>query len=187
MDKDIAHVIDHNYLNSNIYIEKDISLSNLLIANRMYQHGMQCNRYSCRVLKKKKQTRFSIWDEIDADMLIRNKANSKHNLEELKTVFISDVLRIDKVSKRVDEYLQELKTWFYVLSKTRFFSRDEDCQRKIALLIAGYSNLLSTLWRIRAKNDYEYGKRYQESIDRKIEEMLLLEEQIYNYLLEGKQ
>lgn len=185
LDKDELNIVDHNYMNSHEYIEKVVSFKNIIIANKMFKRGIQNRKYTCHVLKPIRQKKtFDIWDYIDKKWIDENKLNSKKNLEILLNLILTDLEAIKEKADQITRYLQDLKTYYFILSKAKFFSNDEKKHNDISLLISGYSNLLSLFWKMKAQNNYEYAQRKQESIIRKVEEIKVLESKVYDYLLE---
>ncbi len=184
LEKGTVNIIDHNYINSGDYMEKEVSMENVLLANKMFHKGVYKRKYTCRRLKKtKKKKGFDFWKRINKNMLKSNQELSLKNLYELKQLFVYDLQGLKEQVDKIVEYLKSLKTFYFSLSKTRLFLNDRHRQVKITELINGYSNILSLLWKMRAQNDYEYANKKLENILRKIDEIQENEKQAYAFLL----
>ena len=185
LEKGEVDIVDHNYANSYEYMQKSISMENLLLASRMFKEENPKRRYACCKLKKRGNFKdFSIWEKITNKNLLRSYQNSLKNLEELKRLFVSDIYEIEKKSDRLIEYLTKLKSLYFTISQTKFFKETKQREDTIGALTGAYSNVLSLFWKMKAQRNYEYGQRKQDRVLRKIEEIERLEEEIYKILTE---
>lgn len=185
LDSREVNVIDHEYRNSYNYQEKIISLDNLLLANVMFQKGIFNRKHSCYVLKKKRNIgTFNIWKYIDEETINKNRENSSKNLNELRQIIACDLGSAQENVEKIAEYLNELKTFYYTLSKTKFFIVNQEKQDLIIALGNAYSNILSLFWKLKVQNDYNYITKHLESILRKLDEIERLEKAVYDILLE---
>ncbi len=180
-----ANVVDHQYRNSYEYQEKIISLDNLLLSNTMFRKGILNRKRSCYILKKKKNVgTFDIWKYIDEEKINDNRENSLKNLNELRRIVSYDLDAARERIEKITSYLNDLKTFYYTLAKTKFFLKNQQKQESIMSLVSGYSNILSLFWKVKAQNNYDYITKHLESVLRKLDEIEVLEKIVYDFLLE---
>lgn len=185
LEKGTLNIIDHNYINSGEYMEKEVSMENVLLANRMFHVGIYKRKYTCRRLKKvKKKKEFHLHRLINKNNLKSNQNLSLKNLDELKRLCVSDLQRLEQQADKIVEYLKTLKGFYFSLSKRRVFLKDNRMSVKVTEVVNGYSNILSLLWKMRAQGDYTYATKKQDSILRKIDEIQQAEKEVYDFLLE---
>ena len=185
LEKKEANVVDHRYRNSFEYQEKIISLDNLLLANTMFRKGILNRKRSCYILKKKKNVgMFNIWKYIDEEKINDNRENSLKNLNELRRIISYDLDAARESIEKITSYLNDLKTFYYTLAKTKFFLTNQQKQESIMSLVSGYSNILSLFWKVEAQNNYEYITKRLENVLRKLDEIEALEKIVYDFLLE---
>lgn len=188
MENGEANVVDHQYRNSYEYQEKIISLNNLLLSNRMFRKGVLNRKRSCYILKQKRNIgSFDIWEYIDEEKINNNRENSLKNLNELRRITVYDLEAVQVNVEKITSYLNDLKTFYYTLSKTKFFIVASEKQASIMSLVSAYSNILSLFWKVKAQNNYDYITKRLDSILRKIDEIEALEKSIYDFLLEVRQ
>lgn len=179
------NVIDHNYVNSFEYIEKVISMENLLLANKMFRDGIHHRKYTSRILKRQQKAQsFDIWKDIGKTVFKKNQECSLKNLKALRVLLTTDLDKLQEKMDRVARYLQSLKSLFFALSKTRIFYTNGKANEEMALLISGYSNMLSLFWKLQQQKNIEYVHKKKDSIMRKLDEIEALEIKIYEYILE---
>lgn len=187
LEKGEAKVVDHDYINSPEYVKNNISLENLLFANKMLKRRGDKKFLFCRVLKKRKRERnFTIWDYIDVNRFLENKNHSHKNLDELKRLFTADLAELKKKTGTIIQYLAELKIFYFTFSKIRLIADIPERIVSIESLMSAYSHLLSLFWKMRAQDNYEYGQKRIENITRKMDEIIALEEEFYSRILEVK-
>ena len=185
LDNDLLNVVDHDYYKSMEYKEKMVSLSNILMANNQFKKGVLKRKTTCRkIIKIKAYDNFSIWKDLSANSLMESRDNSYFNLENLKMMFYSDLNSLEIKSERICSYLLNLKTMFYTISNTSKFLENQEKKQTVAELISDYSSLVSLFWKMRAQNNFKYAFKQLGKVIRKINEMVLLEEKIYGYLME---
>lgn len=183
-----VNVVDHQYRNSYEYQEKIISLDNLLLSNRMFRKGVLNRKRSCYILKQKRNIgSFDIWEYIDEEKINNNRENSLKNLNELRRITSYDLEAVQVNVEKITSYLNDLKTFYYTLSKTKFFIVASEKHASIMSLVSAYSNILSLFWKVKAQNNYDYITKRLDSILRKIDEIEALEKSIYDFLLEVRQ
>lgn len=184
-NKNQADVIDHNYKNSYEYVEKTISLDNLFFANKMFRTGVFKRKLSCYILEKRINTSPSrVYNSMMAERVANNRSVSYKNLELLKCLCVNDLDYVKENVTLIAQYLQDLKSFYFGISKTDYFNKSDEKQIKISQLVSGYSNLLSLFWKIRAQNNYDYVTQKLEAILRKINDVELTEKSVYDYLSE---
>lgn len=185
LGKKEVNVVDHQYLNSYEYQEKIISLDNLLLANRMLIKGVLKRKRSCYILKKKKNAcSYDIWKYINEEKISNNYKNSLENLNELRRIMSHDLEAARENVGNITSYLNDIKIFYYTLSKTKFFIDNQQKQEAIMSLISAYSNVLSLFWKVKAQNNYEYITKHLESAMRKLEEIEKYEKIVYDFLVE---
>ena len=178
-----AYIVDHNYRNNNVYTSKIVSLDNLIYANKMYASRMSTHRYTCRrLIKRKKATAFNMWKHMGVEYISNNQSNSLKNIELMKKLI--ETKQVAEYGNNIVEYLQKTKTMFFTFSKTKPFILNADRQQTITSLIAGYSNLLSLFYKMQVQKNYDYIDRKMDAVIRKINEIIVAEAEIYEYLLE---
>lgn len=188
LDKKEANVVDHQYRNSYEYQEKIISLDNLLLANTMFRKGVLNRKRSCYILKRKGNIgSFDSEQYIDEEKINSNRKNSLENLNELRRIASNDLESVRENVTKIAVYLNDLKTFYYSLSKIKFFAANQEKQEKIMALISAYSNMLSLFWKVRAQNNYDYITKRLDSVLRKLDEIEALEKVVYDFLLEVRQ
>ena len=179
------NVIDHDYINSYSYMEKEISMDNLLYANKMYKAGLCKNKYTCYVISpKRSKNEFNIWKFIDKTKIESNRINSRKNLTELKKILTDGENVIKKNIERITFYLNDLKSFYFTFSRTKPFEINIDEQLNIMALTSAYSNILSLFWKLKIQGKYEYVTKKIKNIMSKIDEIEQREEKLYNYLME---
>lgn len=180
-----ANVVDHQYRNSYAYQEKSISLENLLLSNQMFTRGILNRKKSCYILKRNKNSStFDIWQYIDEEKINCNRKNSLNNINELRRIVSNDLQCARENVDKITGYLNDLKTFYYTLAKTKFFIENQEKQESIMLLVSAYSNVLSLFWKVKAQNNYDYITKRLDSVLRKLDEIETLEKIIYDFLLE---
>lgn len=178
-------MVDHQYQNSNEYKEKVISLDNLLLSNTMFGKGVLNRKRSCYILQRKRNIgAFDIWEYIDEEKINNNRENSLKNLNELRRIMAYDLETVRENIEKITRYLNDLKTFYYTFSKTKFFIADIEKQASIMSLVGAYSNILSLFWKVKAQNNYEYITKRLENVLRKLDEIEGLENVVYDFLLE---
>lgn len=188
LDSDELNIVDNSSANSFQYCEKVVSFENVIEANKMFNNGIHNRKFTCHILKRAKPTaNFNIWEHINQNWATANKFNSRQNLNELTGLITSDVEGLEKKASKITQYLQALKTQYFILSKTKMFSENPEKSTAIAILISAYSNLLSLFWKMDAQQNFAYAQKKQDSIIRKIEEIKVYEAEVYDYLLEVRQ
>ena len=185
LEKKECNVVDHQYQNSNEYKEKVISLDNLLLSNTMFGKGVLNRKRSCYILQRKRNIgAFDIWEYIDEEKINNNRENSLKNLNELRRIMAYDLETVRENIEKITRYLNDLKTFYYTFSKTKFFIADIEKQASIMSLVGAYSNILSLFWKVKAQNNYEYITKRLENVLRKLDEIEGLENVVYDFLLE---
>ena len=127
---------------------------------------------------------FNIWKYIDEEKINDNRENSLKNLNELRRIISYDLDAARESIEKITSYLNDLKTFYYTLAKTKFFLTNQQKQESIMSLVSGYSNILSLFWKVEAQNNYEYITKRLENVLRKLDEIEALEKIVYDFLLE---
>ncbi|MGN1099757.1 MAG: BtrH N-terminal domain-containing protein [Christensenellales bacterium] len=181
-----ANVVDHNYLNSYEYIEKEISLDNLLFANRMLKDGILNKKHTCYVLKPARERENpDILSLINEKLIRNNKLKSLSNWNEIRRMMTDNPEKLCEKADTIAAYLSDLRTLYFTLSKTKLFSAGEQ-RENVSLLTSGYSNILSVFWKIGTQKRSDFVARKSENIMRKIDGITESERKLYDYLLEVK-
>ena len=186
LEKREVNVVDHIYRNSFEYSKKTISLDNLLWANAMYKKKPYQKRITCRVLRKRgKAQGKNILLKLDGKRLEKSRKNSLENLGEMKRMFAEDLPSLAESAERIINYLQNIKTSLYCVSKIEIFERDAEKKFVLFQLIGAYSNILSLFWKMFHQQNFEFCKKHSDSILRKIEAIEEAEEKVYHFLEEA--
>jgi hypothetical protein len=127
-----------------------------------------------------------VWDAISMAQLKENANNSIANLRALKRLFLYDIEKLGKNAKQIAGYLQTLKDFYFILSKTLFFNKSDEAKRGVTELISGYSNMLSLFWKMLDKENYTYANDKLGNVIRKLEGMEKSEKEVYARLMEAK-
>ena len=182
LENDLVNVVDHNYINSYKYVEKEISLQNLLEANSRFRSR---NKKNCTVLSKSKIFNIgckSLWRYIGPQEFFDSRVNSADNLQRIKQLIEEDTINLPKESSRIAAYLEEIKSYMQALSVTAAVSVREQLHRCVTKLIAGYSFLLSLFWKINEQGNYQYIVKVKDKVFEKIDNILVLEGELYSSL-----
>ena len=180
-----ANIVDHQYRNGYAYIEKTVSLDNILLANKMFRKGVLNRKLSCYILKKRKTIgSFDIWQYIDEKKINDNREGSLKNINELRRIINYDLDAVRENVEKITNYLNDLKTFYYTLSKVDYFVESQEKQKSIMALVSAYSNVLSLFWKVKAQNNYDYISRHSDNVLRKLTEIEELEKTVYDLLLE---
>lgn len=181
-----ANVIDHRYQNSYEYLEKVISMDNLLEANKRLREGVLKRKHSCYILKRRKDAKaFDIWKYLSEEKIIGNRIHSSENLEHLRKMLTGELNAVRENIEKLTNYVESMKVFYCRLSKTQIFASNQDGLEKITALAGAYSNLLALFWKVKAQNNYDYITKRQENVLRKIDEIEMLEKSVYETLLEA--
>ena len=106
-------IIDHNYRNSFQYVEKVVSMDNILYANKMFGSGVLNRKTTCHVLMRKKLSRSVdksfILQRYGAQIYEESRNNTMENLNQLKILIDGNVSALQERSDKITRYLQEMK------------------------------------------------------------------------------
>lgn len=180
------NIIDHCYENSSAYDERIVCFEDILWANKMFKKNFAKDNKTCHVLKKKKKKEYEnlvLWKALSRENWIDNHNNSLKNLEELMALFLSDFQKLKEKSGKIEKYLQDLKCWMSILSEIKIFFNDLKIREKFLLLHNAYSNFSSYFSIMKLKNNYNCKGKMLDSIVRKIDEMIILENDIYQIIM----
>lgn len=180
LTRDIVNVVDHNYVNSYRYEEKEIPLSELLYASSKFDKKNR--RTNCTVLKRKKfihKGYKSIWEYIEGKDIDASKENSVYNLERIKELFNGETRILKEQSGIIEGYLMDLKFYFQLLTFTEAIAQRGDLKNITMKLAAAYSFLLSLFWKMSGQNNYDCVLKVKDRVCKKIETMIELEDCFY--------
>ena len=184
--KGVFYIIDHNYQNSLEYVEKEISIDDLLVAMHYYEKNFSRNKKSCVVIKERRIKRKHKPLRIIGNFYFKqNEINSKRNLIKLKEWVQQGGDCLEKNTEKIYLYLLELKKYYITLSKIDYISLNEENRVKVARLIADYINLLAIFMKLHFKKDFSFISKNQQYIVKKIDSIIECEKSIYNVLMEG--
>ena len=188
LDEQQANVVDHDYRNSSKYQEKTISLEDLLLSNIMFRKGVLNRKHSCYILKRKRNIgSFDIWKYIDVEKINHNYEKSLKNLNTLRKISTCDLTLVQKNVEKIIGYLNDLKIFYYALSKTTFFIYNQEKLEPLMALVSAYSNVLSLFLKVKEQNKYDYITKHLDGLLRKLNEIETFEKVVYDYLVEVKQ
>lgn len=180
-----VNVVDHRFLNSLGYMEGVFFLDNLLYANKMFRTGILKRKKTCYILRRRKTAGgWSIRQYINEEIVRVNKEKSIKNLETLDNMLKHDLDGVKEKRDKIIQYLQDMRAFYFTLSKTKFFLRVPEQRIKAELLVSGYSNILSVFRKVRVDNDYGYISKKAEIISRKIDEIKENEIAVNDYFAE---
>lgn len=182
-ENDIANVVEHNYVNSFRYTEKEVALSNLLEANRRFPN----EKRNSVVLSRRRFFRGGarkILRRIGKKGMKENRENSRANLQQLTHLIAEDVPSFILKAVIITDYLQKMKDFYQCFSRTELIAGRPEIQETVADLAAAYSNMLSLFWKAVGQNNYEFSDKIKESIFRKIDAVAANEEQFYGFMEE---
>ena len=182
------NAVDHNYRNSYEYIEKILSMDNVLYANRMLGEGVLNRKTTCHVLKKRKAAgsmeKSFILQSYGAQAFKRSRECSMGNLNQLKAMIVGDLTALQENSERITRYLQEMKNHFRSLCYIPMFTDTVEKKVDLQNAVNAYSNLQSIFWRMENKKDFSFAYRNREQIFRRIDGLIEAESRIYGFIME---
>ena len=182
-ERDIVNAVDHSYVNSYKYTEKEVNLSNLLEANQRFPN----EKRNSVVLVRRRFFRGGarkILRRIGEKGLKGNRENSFANLQQLKHLIAEDVSSLTLKATIITDYLQKMKDFYQCFSRADLIARRPEIQETVADLAAAYSNMLSLFWRAAEQNNYAFSDKIKESIFRKIDAVADNEELFYRFMEE---
>ncbi|MDE7396075.1 MAG: BtrH N-terminal domain-containing protein [Clostridiales bacterium] len=184
-EQDTIDAVDHSYRNG-MYVQKSLSMQNVLYASRMQHQGVNKSRYACRILQKAQKDESKpllIWRHIPLSDLEKSRAFSVKNLAELKRLFAHDTAVLAEKSVAIERYCKEMKDFYFTLSKTAPFAAPEFSAAVVGL-IGAYNTLVSLFWKMHTKNNFVNTGEALEKILRRIDELGRLEEKVYTRMRE---
>ena len=186
LDNGTLNVVDHRYKNSFEYIEKIISLDNLLYANKMFRRRPLKRKKTANVLKElnNKQENLAVLSQYNHKLFQQAKEDSAFNLETLKSLISQSSAALSAEGTTITQYLQEMKNLFSNFNVVAAFNNSKDYLEALFTIIGAYSNLLSIFWRMESKNDYGFAFRYKENLLSKIDALIDAENLIYDFFTE---
>lgn len=186
LDNGTLNVVDHRYKNSFEYIEKIISLDNLLYANKMFCRRPLKRKKTANVLKElnNKQENLAVLSQYNHKLFQQAKEDSAFNLEVLKSLISQNSAALSAESTTITQYLEEMKNLFSNFNVVAAFNNSKDYLEALFTIIGAYSNLLSIFWRMESKNDYGFAFRYKENLLSKIDALIDAENLIYDFFTE---
>ena len=94
---------------------------------------------------------------------------------------------VQKNVEKIIGYLNDLKIFYYALSKTTFFIYNQEKLEPLMALVSAYSNVLSLFLKVKEQNKYDYITKHLDGLLRKLNEIETFEKVVYDYLVEVKQ
>lgn len=182
-ENDIVNAVDHSYVNSYKYTEKEVNLSNLLEANQRFPN----EKRNSVVLVRRRFFRGGarkILRRIGERGMKENRENSLANLQQLKRLIAEDVSSLTSKAAMITDYLQKMKDFYQCFSRAELIAGRPEIKETVADLAAAYSNMLSLFWRAAEQNNYAFSDKIKESILRKIDAVAANEEQFYGFMEE---
>lgn len=182
LETDEAYIVDHNYRTSYEYIEKQISLKNLLFAHEKFRGGKLQRKYTSGVLhacKHKKNVDISLF--LKKQEILQNKECSLENVNTLMRLIDSDLQTLAEIGSKLLNYFKSLRFWLLAISKTKLFCLNVDMRCKLDDLINTYSNFVALFFKMELQKNYDYAYKKKDFILRKLANIKNLERDIYNY------
>lgn len=184
LEKDLVNVIEHDYRNDYNYHEKEISLTNLLMANHYFK-AISIKRKTCRVIiKKKRKKEINYFDFIKPKFLKANQVNAFKNLVKLRMMLLNSPNEIIKLADQLSNYLGKVKEGYHILTSTNLFKNDEKLISIINKLIIAYQTTQSVIWKVNYVKDTDFIEKNMHKILSNVDMMIKLEKEVYNHLLE---
>lgn len=180
-ENDIVNAVDHSYVNSYKYIEKEVALSNLLEANQRFPN----KKRNSVVLVRRRFFRGGarkILRRIGERGMKENRENSCANLQQLKRLIAEDVSSLTSKAAIITDYLQKMKDFYQCFSRAELIAGRPEIQESVADLAAAYSNMLSLFWKSAAQKNFEYSVNVKASIYRKLTSIEEKEKIFYEYM-----
>lgn len=181
LDRDIANVVEHDYFNDYNYKEKELSLNNILLANQKFRFISKKKR-TCKVLIPKISNNKNLFKHIKNKYLINNQSNSYKNLIFFKSLICNNITKVLDFADKLSNYFGKLKEQYHLLTQTNILKISENLIDKLNELIIRYSMILSVIWKVNYLKNTSYLERNINTIIKKIDEILGLEEEIYKEL-----
>ena len=180
-ENDIVNAVDHSYVNSYKYTEKEVNLSNLLEANQRFPN----EKRNSVVLVRRRFFRGGarkILRRIGERGMKENRENSLANLQQLKRLIAEDVSSLTSKAAMITDYLQKMKDFYQCFSRAELIAGRPEIQEAVADLAAAYSNMLSLFWKSAAQKNFEYSVNVKASIYRKLTSIEEKEKIFYEYM-----
>jgi hypothetical protein len=183
LDKDEVNIVEHDYKNDYNYTTKVISLSNLLLANKKFKYISKRNK-TCRIIMKNdyKKSNYSIWKYLTKEVLENSFKSSKNNLDKLSNMISNNSSMLLDNQKVLSDYLLKMKMNYYLINQTNLFA-SIDISNTLDELTNAYSFILSLMWKIGYVKNTKIIEKNKESILRKINEIICLEEKIKEIII----
>ena len=183
LDKDEVNIVEHDYKNDYNYTTKVISLSNLLLANNKFKY-ISKRRKTCRIIMKNnnKKSNYSMWNYLTKDVLENSFTSSKNNLDKLSNMISNNSSMLLDNQKVLSDYLLKMKMNYYLINQTNLFN-DNDTSNALDELTNAYSFILSLMWKIGYVKNTKIIEKNKESILRRINEIICLEEKIKQIII----
>ena len=180
-ENDIVNAVDHSYVNSYKYTEKEVNLSNLLEANQRFPNE---KRNSVVLVRRRifRSGARKILRRIGERGMKENRENSRANLQQLKRLIAEDVSSLTSKAAMITDYLQKMKDFYQCFSRAELIAGLPEIQEAVADLAAAYSNMLSLFWKSAAQKNFEYSVNVKASIYRKLTSIEEKEKIFYEYM-----
>lgn len=188
LEKEIFNVVDPNYRNSYVYVEKTVPMESLLYANKLFRYGFFKRKKTCHLLVKNGAERgggISFLKQFETEKFEESKEASCTNLNELKLLIGKDEDALKNMQVQISTYLQDIKSFFSNISFIEKFTDTQEKKLCVSELVNGYANLISIFWRMNDKNDFGFAKRNFQHIARKIDGLIEKEAYVYKIIEEG--
>ena len=184
-EKDEAYIVDHDYANGTRYQEKTISLDNLLLAAKYYNKLRGRKRVGCQIIQSNvpalNSQNLHLWEMLPKSVLKNNLEISSRNLSALKDLFSREESMTEQKTQLVHNYLKGISQFYKVYSNNEILQNED--RVSIGKLISGYGILLSVIWKMEVKQDYNVPKEQSDKLISKIDEIMTLEKQVYQILM----
>lgn len=187
LENKVFNVVDPNYRNSYVYVEKIVPMENLLYANKMFRYSFFRRKKTCHLLIKGKAGQkdgISFLQQYGVEKFVESQKASHQNLLELKLLMEQDECCVEREQDKICAYLQDMKSFFSNVSFINVFTNTPEKKRQVSEVVNSYSNLTSIFWRMKDKNDFGFLKRNNERIRNKIDNLIENEACVYKFITE---
>lgn len=186
LDRDTVTIVEPDYINAWMYKEKVVSLSNLLLAAGRYGKAPLRRKDSCRIYTRNDRYGMrcpSFVERYSVEQLRCNRTAAAENLCALKQLLTSDSDNLQQMIPLIIQYLQNLKTFYYAVSLSHLNVTPEQHEHMTAL-ISAYACIRAFMMKAQAKNNYRIAPAQVERLNRKIDEIDVLETWVYENIFE---
>ena len=142
-------------------------------------------KYACRAVKNKVPQLnceyLNLWKELPAGQFEKNRNISEKNLRELKELFAGDENNLKQKLQLINKYVNSVRQFFKILASVKILQVDGE-NIDLNRLVAGYGIIQSMIWKMNEKQKFTVTKEQQDKLISKIDEIIELEDRVYDEL-----